>query len=644
MADISAPYNEIIRRRIESAGVPQTKGGALAQGLGMVPQEVQGTTLEDLQKNSLNNVFGFPEIGMKEIYQAGLGLGQKVNEGLGMVSRLPTTATEYLTSPSAAAEAIAAEGITDNSIFEATDIPDIMFERKPGESRDDFKNRFLETDPKFEKGKTTTTPGTSGRNKGTPARDGASDEARAQDMIIAKRKKQQEEQLLADKNREASLDMPSDPAEQLFSQAMTDYISQARTGAEDNLPEVGDIEAYKKKFAEATGIDISGKPDTSQALMAMGLSMMQNRAGKGFNVGRMLSSVGEAGEKALPALTAAKAEARANQVAAGKYALDMESKDETKREAARKEMSALGDYFILPKGDGVAGSVSSILDNKGSYETISKGELQQLMKNPEFASKYDVLPGSMYKEIIAEAMKTPEAEENWLTKTPRSRQLMAGITDPIFNIEVFVGKPGGKKEGQAMVADKGQVQNAYRALAAMDRDNERLKEKFAKAGYLTQNGAVNVGSAIVGSADSFLSSFGINFREGATPQEKLDYILNDLKAGNASRILGESGKTISDGDRLLVESIVGNRTLFSNKDELEMKLNQLFTSIYTTANNQVLDGLKNLDAISGQNVAGYLTSEKPLTKEEQEELSGFLGGAIAAPRYQTDTPSLGRGE
>jgi hypothetical protein len=75
-----------------------------------------------------------------------------------------------------------------------------------------------------------------------------------------------------------------------------------------------------------------------------------------------------------------------------------------------------------------------------------------------------------------------------------------------------------------------------------------------------------------------------------------------------------------------------------------MKLNQLFTSIYTTANNQVLDGLKNLDAISGQNVAGYLNSEKPLTKEEQEELSGFLGGAIAAPRYQTDTPSLGRGE
>ena len=305
MADISAPYNEIIRRRIESAGVPQTKGGALAQGLGMVPQEVQGTTLEELQKNSLNNVFGLPEIGFKDLTDG-------ITKGLGMFSgeggRLPapmlnaaSSATEYLTSPSAAAEAIAAKGITDNSIFEATDIPDIMFERKPGESRDDFKNRFLETDPKFEKGKTTIKPGTEGLPKKRIPVDVKADP-------------------LQNREPKTMYDIPSmsdDPAEQLFSQAMTDYISQAREGAEGQLPKVGDIEAYKKKFAEATGVDISGKPDTSQALMAMGLSMMQNRAGKGFNVGRMLSSVGEAGEKALPALTAAKAEARANQVAAG---------------------------------------------------------------------------------------------------------------------------------------------------------------------------------------------------------------------------------------------------------------------------------------------------------------------------------------
>ena len=168
--------------------------------------------------------------------------------------------------------------------------------------------------------------------------------------------------------------------------------------------------------------------------------------------------------------------------------------------------------------------------------------------------------------------------------------------------------------------------------------------EFVDAKYLVEeSGAVDVASAIIDNTDSFLSAFGINFREGATDIEKIDYIMRDLQAGNASRILGESGKTISDGDRALVNEIVGNRTLLSNRDEMSMKLNKLFTSLYTTANNQVMDGLTNLDAISGQNVAGYLTAEKPLTEEEQEELRGFLGGSLAAPRYKTDTPSLGRG-
>ena len=155
--------------------------------------------------------------------------------------------------------------------------------------------------------------------------------------------KEQAEQNVADANREASLDMPSmsdDPAEQLFAQAMTDYISKAREGAEGQLPKVGDIEAYKKKFAEATGVDISGKPDTSQALMAMGLSMMQNRAGKGFNVGKMLSAVGEAGEKAMPELSRARQEAKAAKVAAGKYALGKIEKGESAAAAIAAEDKA----------------------------------------------------------------------------------------------------------------------------------------------------------------------------------------------------------------------------------------------------------------------------------------------------------------
>ena len=80
-------------------------------------------------------------------------------------------------------------------------------------------------------------------------------------------------------------------------------------------------EDYMKEFAEATGVKIDGEPDKSHALMAFGLALMQNKAGKGFNVSNMLGAVGEAGEKAMPAFQKAKEQARAERIAAGKYAL-----------------------------------------------------------------------------------------------------------------------------------------------------------------------------------------------------------------------------------------------------------------------------------------------------------------------------------
>jgi len=436
--------------------------------------------------------------------------------------------------------------------------------------------------------------------------------------------KEQAEQNVADANREASLDMPSmsdDPAEQLFSQAMSEYISQARTGAEDDLPEIGDIKYYKKKFGEATGIDISGKPDTSQALMAMGLSMMQNRAGKGFNVGRMLSAVGEAGEKALPALTAAKAEARNNVIAAGKYALEAESSDKTKREAAKKEMSALSQYFVVPKGDGVAGTVSSILQNKGSLETLSKGELQQLMQNPEFAEKFDILPGSSYTSIVAEAMKTPKAKTLYDTKTPRKMELFGEGAGDLFTIETWRALPNSGVENKLV----GTGDETYKALQNAARDINIAKEKFITGMGLAEG--VNIFRFGVDKLDSLASTLGFNMREGITPTQQLEFILDKLQAQNAPEILGEAGKTISDADRTRVAQIVGELRAGSSADEITYKLNQLFNDIIIKKERDILDALNTLDRYSSRSVApddGPMSEEDvaELAKREKQRLAG----------------------
>ena len=138
---------------------------------------------------------------------------------------------------------------------------------------------------------------------------------------------------------------PEKPPAQLTREPAPFSTEDAFKGAMDAYTEASGQEVqpdktaedYMKEFAEVTGIDISGKPDKSAALMAFGLALMQNRAGSGFNVGNILRSVGEAGEKALPELKAAKQEARANRLAAGKYAMEQIAAGRSARAALAAE-------------------------------------------------------------------------------------------------------------------------------------------------------------------------------------------------------------------------------------------------------------------------------------------------------------------
>ena len=127
-----------------------------------------------------------------------------------------------------------------------------------------------------------------------------------------------------------------------FISAMQDFNKSA--GKED-APAKGEtreeaLARYKKEFSDATGIDASGKVDKSKALMAFGLALMQNKAGKGFNISKMLQSVGSAGEAAQPMLDKAIDRANAAKLAAGKYALGQIEKGEDAAAAIAAEDKA----------------------------------------------------------------------------------------------------------------------------------------------------------------------------------------------------------------------------------------------------------------------------------------------------------------
>jgi len=409
--------------------------------------------------------------------------------------------------------------------------------------------------------------------------------------------------------------------EQASIAAMNDYIEAAR-GAGPEVSPVKDIKDYKEKFAEATGIDISGEVDKSHALMTFGLALMQNKAGKGFNVGKMLTATGEAGEKAMPALEKARERTRLDGIAAGKYALESQSADEAKALAAREKAMERTDYFVVPKSKDVKGLLASLAQGEGKRKSLSKYELDKLMKNPDFADQFEVLPGSVWSSVVSEAMKTPEAQEYFNT-TPQPMSLITGDDDPLYTIDVFYADPNKGKRGQVQPSNLKAVDSAYRALQKRFKSNQTNKEKFINLQTMSDEGAVNVFSTLVDVVDSAASAFGVNVSEGANPNEKMKALLTELQAKQASNILGEGGKNTSDFERQLVKSIVGDKTLLSNPDLIEFKLAKLYNDVVVGEENKILEGLTNLDAVSGKQISGYF-GDGDLTEKERKSMNADL--------------------
>jgi hypothetical protein len=407
------------------------------------------------------------------------------------------------------------------------------------------------------------------------------------------------------------------PAQELFDSAFQEYISGVR-GAGPDAPSPKELEDYKAEFAKATGLDVSGNADTSQALMAFGLAAMQNRAGKGFNVGRMLESLGQAGEKALPALDKARTEARANSAAAGKYALEMRSSDKEKATAAKEKAMQRTGYYVVPKSTDVKGFLAGVSEGKGRLENLNVWELEKLQNNKDFSDKYDVLPGSMWGEIVKEAMKTPEAKEKYLT-TPQPIQLIPGNTDDIFKIDLFYNEPNKNPNGKPMVVGDGQQQ--YEALARMYQDNQKAKDEFVKLGVL--NEGTNIFRYSLDSLNGLAAGFGVTFTDDLPESQKMKLILEKMAAKQAPRILGESGKTISDGDRERVKEIVGTITATSNPQELQAKFSALFNDIIIGSEADINQALSTLNRYTGRNIGSAL-QESELSEDKRSSMMADL--------------------
>ena len=379
---------------------------------------------------------------------------------------------------------------------------------------------------------------------------------------------------------------PAAPAEDIIRTSVQDYLDII---GKDTKAQT--TEDYIKEFADATGLDVSGKPDNSTALMTLGLALMQNKAGKGFDVGKMLGAVGEAGEKAMPAFENAKKEARALRAKAGEYALGR-----TREDAALARQR--GGYYIVPKSQGISARIKAFTEDSKRAD-LNAFELEALYDNQNFRKNFDIIPASEYNSVYAELTKKPEYGDMYAssyTKIP----LFEGAGDDLsFEVQRVNANYKGPNAPTRGYFPPDQYKDFAARLDSAKAGLDRTGKKLAEAYSLVNAGEVTTPKQVGDAITSFGRAFGIKFSEGATDTDKVKRILNVISAERAPEILGEAGKTISDADRERVNRIVGELGLVEDPERLKDALNDIYDTIVIGGYRDIESGYNRLNLYAG---------------------------------------------
>jgi len=409
-----------------------------------------------------------------------------------------------------------------------------------------------------------------------------------------------------DGSAEFTSNIPDENLENITKMALQDYLDQARPGTQPK-----DYAEYIKEFADATGLDVSGKPDKSTALMALGLSLMQNKAGKGFDVGKMLGAVGEAGEVALPEYQKAKSEARALRAKAGEYAIGRRKEDEAKAQQ-RNFM------YVVPK-QGEGKTEKERLANRvmrGKYIRVNASELNALDTNEGFNKNYEFLP----PDALTSMKDLFKAKESNYGEGLETLTLFEDKDGPV---EMKVRFPkAGFESLPTKAASSDQIEGALSGLnarrAKLDQVESRFQE-FSESFTNTPPQLIPQAMTAVGELTRAIGFLPItNFKqavEGEDDVQKQKRFLQWVSTSYAPEILQEAGKTISDADRVRVNQLVGEIKALSDPRTIATRVNQLHGLIIQSSRAKLSQGYEMLNRVGGG------VELQPLSEEDKAELA-----------------------
>ena len=376
------------------------------------------------------------------------------------------------------------------------------------------------------------------------------------------------------------------------------------------------IDDYKKIFSDATGIDISGQPDNSAALTAFGLALMQNKAGKGFNVGKILSETGAAGEKALPLMVQAKKDAKASQLAAGQFALTQQSKDAATRTAfITDQVNYLRDRRDKINDDMVA-RINATEDIRLKAKLKAEGDYQNHLYN---------------RQIKLLELNNKAAKGQFKTGDKTTFKPITGMDNLTLTM--------GVRESDGQPVFKFPAEEAARFGVALADVNDGLRSLDDMSALISnvanQPGGVT-GQKAIEVLNGWSRSLGFDNiyydpdAKTATPLADADAIKKRVIAQYKRFLSQETGNGISEGDVTRLENALGDVNWFANPDVALQRIEET-RAIFMGRKSQLVSEIESFD-----------DRDLYLSEKQYEKTMRGLAGDIDAAYYYDKSGGGGR--
>jgi len=228
------------------------------------------------------------------------------------------------------------------------------------------------------------------------------------------------------------------------------------------------------------------------------------------------------------------------------------------------------------------------------------------------------------RELMAEQDEKDFASKLRLAKAEAA---LAGLEGPSDSMKKEL-----RKVGQEMNADYNDIVSSNNTLEIVARveeivNNEDTTSAKAFLGELLEKGAA------LFNGDGAVSKTGKSF-EDLEPRTRAKVLLNQIKQKNIRDILGESGKTISNLDRQIVEELVGSIAAGNTPQEILEALRLTKESIFNNLNS-AQNRLKT-NAFFAQNEGGmYLVSKNKTIIDYLE--TGILPSTLYNNAYENQS-------